>query len=157
MSFNLRSTRSLFLFAGVLLVSFVTLCAHARVSWFRSVPTTSAQVAANSPGPNVRQNQRAATPAPSSITVDTLTLTPLGFEPKEITRPAGMFVLGVDNRLPAEQFSFELVRENGHGVRQLKMPKGQIRLRKLLNLPAGRYFLRVADHPEWTCSIVLSD
>jgi hypothetical protein len=81
----------------------------------------------------------------------------MGFEPREITRPSGKFVLGIDSRLLNEEFSFELLLENGHGVRQLKMTKGQLRSRKLLNLPAGRYVLRVAEHPEWTCSIVLSD
>jgi hypothetical protein len=38
----------------------------------------------------------------------------------------------------------------------LKLEKGQIRLRKLLNLPEGRYVLRAVDHPEWTCTILLS-
>ena len=140
----------------LVLVSAVALWTYAKVGRVDSSPS---RAVAESPtvNPQQHQNKRPATPAPSSITVDTLTLTHLGFEPREITRPAGKFVLGIDNRLLNEEFSFELVLENGHGVRQLKMPKGQIRSRKLLNLPAGRYVLRVAEHPEWTCTIVLSD
>ena len=83
-------------------------------------------------------------------------LTPTGFEPNELERSAGKFILGIDNRIRSEEFSFEVVQENGHKVRQLKLPKGEIRLRKMLNLPAGRYSLREVDHPEWSCSIVLT-
>jgi len=105
---------------------------------------------------SVNGNQRGASPAPSSILVETVTLTPHGFEPAEITPSGDKFLLGVDNRIILEELSFALFRENGQKLRQLKMAKGQIRLRKLLNLPAGHYTLQVVDHPQWHCSIIVS-
>jgi hypothetical protein len=149
-------TRRLLIVATTFLIvmSVMMVWANAKVGWLRSLP---ARAVAEPPAASPQRNQRPAIPAPDSMSVDTVTLTGLGFEPREITRPSGMFVLGIDNRLINEQFSFELVRENGHQGRQLKMKKGEIRLRKLLNLQAGSYTLTVADHPEWTCRIVLSD
>jgi hypothetical protein len=137
-----------------ILASVVTLWANRKVGWFGLLPT---RADTGAPASHTQPNQHAPNPAPASITVDTVTLTPRGFEPGEITRSAEKFVLGVDNRILGQQFSFELLREDGHKAHQLKMTKGQLRVRKLLNLPAGRYLLRVAEHPEWTCSIVLSD
>lgn len=148
-----------YLFAATVvlgLASALSLWASAGVTWPGSQLTSRARVAGQPFVPNVLHNQAAASPAPSSITVETLTLTPRGFEPNEINRSAGMFILGVNNRIIGEQFSFELLRENGHRVHQFKMTKGQMRLRKQLNLPSGRYSLKAVDHPEWTCSIVLS-
>ena len=142
------STRVYFVIAAILsLASITSLWASAKVGWLGSTVTPV----------GVRPLvQDPVEPAPASVTVETVRLTPLGFEPKELERSAGKFLLGIDNRIGPIEFSFELVEENGHKVRQLKLPKGQIRLRKLLNLQAGRYTLTEVDHPEWTCSIVLN-
>lgn len=142
--------------AIVLAASVVSLWAAARLNPRSSVPTTPVQIAGEPATPVVQRNQRPAEPAPPEITVETVTLTFDGFEPKELERPAGRFVFGVDNRTRIADISFELLRENGHEVHQLKMTHGQLRLRKMLNLPAGSYTLRVVDHPEWTCSIELT-
>lgn len=134
-------------------ISVVTLWASSKRGSPNPLPSG---VVAQTFAPDVRPNQGAVSPAPSSISVETVTLTPQGFEPAEITSSADKFVLGVDNRIMIKELSLELLRENGPKVRQFKMAKGQIRLRKLVNLPAGRYTLQVIDHPEWRCSIVVS-
>jgi hypothetical protein len=141
------SKRMYFLVALILgLASVMSLWASAKVGLLGATAARSPQVVQHEP----------PTPAPASITVETVRLTPTGFEPNELERSAGKFILGIDNRIRSEEFSFEVVQENGHKVRQLKLPKGEIRLRKMLNLPAGRYSLREVDHPEWSCSIVLT-
>jgi hypothetical protein len=151
------SARIYILAASVLiLVSVVSLWASAKVGWRGPAPTSSQQVAQQQFGPQVTHVQRAASQAPSDITVETITLTPQGFQPNQIERAPGRFLLGIDNRIKPEEFSFEILRENGHKAHKLKLEKGQIRLRKLLNLPEGRYVLRAVDHPEWTCTILLS-
>lgn len=151
------SARFYILAASVLmLVSVMSLWASAKVGWLGPTPSNSHQVAQQQFVPNVTPIHRAASQAPSDITVETITLTPQGFQPNQIERAAGRFLFGIDNRIKPEEFSFEILRENGHKAHKLKLEKGQIRLRKLLNLPEGRYVLRAVDHPEWTCSIVLS-
>jgi hypothetical protein len=143
--------------AIVLVASVVTLWATARMSWRSSVINTMpVHVSTASPHRVVQQNQGVANPPPSSITLEAVTLTYDGFQPKEFEREAGTFVLGVNNQTRIADLSFELLRENGHKVHEVKMTNGQLRSRKLLHLPAGSYTLRVVDHPEWTCSIVLS-
>lgn len=104
----------------------------------------------------IRPYQRGVTPAPSTISVETVTLTPQGFEPAEITPSANRFVFGVDNKIMRQDLSLELLRENSHKVHELKMLKGQVRMRKLLDLPEGHYTLHVVGHPEWRCNIVVS-
>lgn len=151
------SARIYFLAVTVMvLASFVGLWASAKVGWHGPTPTSSGQSVHQPRVPNVTPVQGAGNQAPSSVTVETIALTPQGFEPNRINRPAGRFLLGIDNRIKPEEFTFEILWENGHTAHKLKLEKGQIRLRRLLNLPEGRYVLRVVDHPEWTCTIVLS-
>lgn len=151
------SARFYVLAASVLiLVSVMSLWASAKVGWLGPTPSNSHQVPQQQLVLNVTPVHRAASQAPSDITVETITLTPQGFQPNKIERAAGKFLLGIDNRIKPEEFSFEILRENGHKAHKLRLEKGQIRLRKLLSLPEGKYVLRAVDHPEWTCSIVLS-
>jgi hypothetical protein len=103
-----------------------------------------------------QNNEQKGTPAPSSIKVETLTLRPTGFEPGELTRPAGTFLLAIENHSRFVDAAFELVREDGHKLHEMKGSKGQIRYRKLIDLPPGHYLLKEVNHPEWTCEIVLS-
>lgn len=156
--FSRKFSTRIYIFAISVLIfgSVMSLWASAKVGWRVPTQTSSQQVDHQHFGPHVPRFQGAASQAPSSITVETITLTPLGFEPNQIERAAGRFLLGIDNRIIREEFSFEILRENGHKAHKLKIEKGQIRLRKLLNLTEGRYVLRAVDHPEWTCTIVIS-
>lgn len=163
-SLNIWLKKGIATHAYVLAAIAIVLCVVSAMSFWTSAtvrsaeppPVNSPQVAGHAFVPTAQRHPKEASPAPDSVTMETVMLTPNGFEPKEINRSEGKFVLGIDNRIKPDEFSFELIQENGHSVRKLKMPKGQIRLRKMLNLPAGRYLLKEVDHPEWTCSIVLS-
>ena len=150
-----RSTSRIYPLAAIITVLGL---AAAGTLWARShagslTPQSTSITQQNNSGG--RPNQRGASPAPSSMTVETVTLTTRGFEPAEVTPSSDKFLLGIDNRLIVEELSFEILRENGQKVRQLKMEKNQVRLRKLINLQPGRYTLQVIDHPEWRCSIVV--
>jgi hypothetical protein len=107
--------------------------------------------------PSLTQNNRGkAAHAPTTTQAEPLTLKPGGFEPDEITRAATPFVLMVNNRSGTADVSFELFREDGHKMNDIKGPKGGVRPMKLLDLPPGNYLLKEVGHPEWTCRIVLS-
>ena len=102
-----------------------------------------------------RPDQRPVTSAPLSVMAETLTLTSQGFQPAEITPSTGRFLLGVDNQTLGEALSLELFQQDGLKAQRLRMAKGQIRLRKLVNLPPGHYTLQVVGHPQWQCAIVV--
>lgn len=91
-------------------------------------------------------------PIPTNIQVETFRFTFDGFEPREINRQPGPFVLGIDN-YRSTNASFELVREDGNRVQEIQWPRGQNRYRKLLHLPPGNYLLKELNHPDWTARI----
>lgn len=84
-----------------------------------------------------------------------VTLRATGFEPKEFTRPAGRFLLAVDNVTGMGEMSFRLLHHSGTRLRDFPA-KGRFRLRKVVDLPPGRYALVATNHPEWICRITIT-
>ncbi len=82
-----------------------------------------------------------------------LTLRPTGFEPSEIVRPAGRFLLAVDNRAGVGELAFILVREDGLLATSSLVENKKFRVRRVVDLLPGRYSLKVVDHPDWVCAI----
>ena len=98
----------------------------------------------------------ASEPTPANMEVETVSVTPNGFEPSELRRPAGPFLLAVNNHGRPAEFSFEIYRVNGQKLHEIKGKQGQQRQRKILDLPPGEYVLKEASHPDWSCRILLS-
>jgi len=107
-----------------------------------STATTSAPI----------QNER----TPIRIESEHITLRRTGFEPAEFTRPAGPFLLSIDNVTEMGEMSFRLVRQNGSKERDLNPKKDKFRLRHVVQLAPGQYTLAVANHPEWICHISIT-
>jgi len=86
-----------------------------------------------------------------------VTLKPTGFEPTELTRPRGMFLLIVDNRSNNPDLLFHLNGENGKREHEQQTRKGgRLDWNKPIDLPPGRYSLTVVDHPDWVCQITIT-
>lgn len=85
-----------------------------------------------------------------------ITLRRTGFEPNEITRPAGPFLLAVDNVTGMGEMSFRLLNRAGARVRDFPA-KGRFRLRRIVDLPPGKYALIETNHPEWICHIRVTE
>jgi hypothetical protein len=98
------------------------------------------------------QNER----TPITIESEHITLRRTGFEPVEITRPTGPFLLSIDNRAELGEMTFRLVRQNGSKERDLNPKKDKFRLRHVVDLPPGRYVIVEANHPDWTCRIMIT-
>jgi hypothetical protein len=90
------------------------------------------------------------------VSVEHVTLRQSGFEPAEFTRPAGRFLLAIDNRAERGAMTFRLLRESGTLARDLPSKHDRFRLRQTVDLPAGRYLLTVTNHPEWVCRITIT-
>src|SRR5215207_6309972 len=86
-----------------------------------------------------------------------VTLKPTGFEPAELTRPRGLFLLMVDNRSSNPDLLFHLDGQSGKREHEQQTRRGgKLDWNKALDLPAGRYLLTEANHPEWVCKITIT-
>src|SRR5919197_3889260 len=80
-------------------------------------------------------------PNPRRIETELITLRTWGFEPGEITRPAGRFFLAVDNRSGLRDADVRLFRAAGNSQQLVPLPKGKKGWRKEYELPPGEYRL----------------
>ena len=85
-----------------------------------------------------------------------IALYPEGFNPARIERPAGRFLLAVDNRSDLEDVTLLLERENAGSHREVKVTRRIPRWRQVEDLSPGKYTLTVAEKPKWSCSITIT-
>jgi hypothetical protein len=93
---------------------------------------------------------------PTQQPVELVTLEPGGFEPAELTRPAGRFLFGVNNRSGVSDLTFWLMHESGASRGERHIVKEKV-WRLVLDLPPGHYVLGVTDHPNWRCPITITN
>src|SRR5688572_18107555 len=91
----------------------------------------------------------------SRIEAELLVLRSEGFQPREIKRPPGKFLLTLQNQSNEEEPSFMLTLEAGPSLKQIRVSKRQSKYRELMELPPGTYVLTETNHPDWTCKIVI--
>ena len=93
--------------------------------------------------------------AGSPLEVELIDLRPSGFEPHEINRPAGRFLLNVNNRSGMTPLSLSIQRENQSVAERKRLGKDLV-WRKSIDLSPGHYVLREANHPGWQCLITIT-
>ncbi len=86
----------------------------------------------------------------------TLTIRESGFEPSEVTRPAGKFLLSVDNKSGVAQITLRLSRVGSGHVRDIVVPKDATDWAEELDLQPGMYDLTELNHPNWNCRITVN-
>jgi hypothetical protein len=96
-----------------------------------------------------------SSPNQASPGVLLVSLLPTGFEPAEVTFPAGQILLGVNNRTGISDLSFQLTDDNGRPVGEKRMVKQKL-WRKVIEPKSGRYVLHVVNHPSWRCEIIIT-
>ena len=94
--------------------------------------------------------------AEEGVEVEVLTLRPRGFEPAEVKRPAGRFLLAVSSQTGGEGVSLALARVQGQRLREMRMGRGRVRSVNEFDLPPGEYLLTAEGHPEWSCRLTLT-
>ena len=92
----------------------------------------------------------------SRLEVEVITLQAHGFEPVEITRPQGRFVLGIDNRSGREDIDLRLERAEGGRVAALEARNRRLSWRDEVDLPPGQYVVRATNQHEWSCLITIT-
>lgn len=104
------------------------------------------------------QSQPAAKATKATTPVEVVTLTRFGFEPSQITRPKGPFILAIENR---SRVSLDVHLDRGAAKdasnRLITAPLPQNRPDKTnaLDLAPGTYVLTDDNHPAWRCQIVI--
>jgi hypothetical protein len=97
----------------------------------------------------------AASPS-TNVQGEVLTLTSHGFEPNKLVRPAGLFLLIVQNRSTVELIELTVDRTAGPRLRDIPVSKGHYDWNDFFNLTPGEYMLTEAGHPLWTCQITIT-
>ena len=90
------------------------------------------------------------------LEAEIVTITPTGFEPRELTRTQGRFILAIDNRSGLEEVQMYVERETGARVHSSLNRKGKLAWRDVIDLPPGVYVLRAAYEESWRCRITLT-
>lgn len=142
----------------MLIVAFILLISLTVSAWVWLSPETKAEPIITSP---TRAANITASPqdnaARERIEAEIITIRPTGFEPGEIKRPKGRFLLSVDNRSGLEEVSLRLDQERGNRQREARVQRDKLDWRELVDLPPGRYTLTEANHPDWACFIIISE
>jgi hypothetical protein len=90
-----------------------------------------------------------------AVEAEMITLRPAGFEPAEITRPAGRFLLAVSDQTGLEDVRIQL-SEGEKKIHEVRLSGGKRLWRKVVDLAPGEYRLAEASHPEWGCLITIT-
>lgn len=92
----------------------------------------------------------------TQVRAERITIRPTGFDPTEITRAQGRFMLAVDNQSGLDTLTLRLAREGGNRVREMRLSPEQSNWREKVNLPPGNYLLTEASHANWLCRITIT-
>jgi hypothetical protein len=117
-----------------------------------SARVTTTAVVQPSPAPHTAQSGS----VPARVEVQVVTVRARGFEPSDITRPTGIFLLAVDNRSGLDELLLRLDREAGNRVHEQRLPRKKPDWRRAFDLTPGRYLLTEANNPDWVCHITIT-
>ena len=83
------------------------------------------------------------------VQAELVTVTPTGFEPSELTRPKGRFLLAIDNQSGLDEVEFYFERETGGRVNVPLSRRGKLAWREIVDLTPGTYILRATNDESW--------
>lgn len=137
------------------LVAAITAIALAKRSIFSSTFVSIAPVStakSQAITPVAAQSPRAI----ANIEAELVTVHPYGFEPAEIKRPMGEFLLVVNDQSGLTGSSLRLNRVTGSTVRAVSARREEPDWSDLVDLEPGVYLLTEINHPLWACRITIT-
>lgn len=134
---RVRATGLLLFTSGLLLLFAAAVTAHASLSLAR-----------------VALNELVAQDELDEVS---LILGPEGFTPGEVRRPAGRFMLSVDNRSGLNNVTFVLRRGDGNKVLEIKVSDRHGDWSEMIELQPGKYTFSEVSHPDWKCSFLVNE
>lgn len=95
--------------------------------------------------------------APSErIEIESLTFGAAGFEPAQITRPPGRFLLALNSLIREREVVFRLESEAGGRVHEFRRAAKKRKWSETVELPPGRYRLTEDGQPQSLCLITIT-
>jgi hypothetical protein len=91
-----------------------------------------------------------------SLEAEVITIRRNGFDPKQIRRAAGRFMVVVNNRSGLPEVSLRLERLAGSRLRDVRIDRKKLDWNSVLDLTPGTYKLTEARHPTWACEITIT-
>ena len=132
----------IFLLIGLLAGSFLAFRGNTR-AWLAHFPAPLYGAATGSQNRSER------------LEVEVIRLLPTGFEPTEIKRPPGRFILIVNNQSGINEVEVRLDAET-RTLAEGHLPKGKKRWRTVIEAAPGRYVLTALGPPERTAHITIT-
>ncbi len=80
-----------------------------------------------------------------------------GFEPDALTVEHQDLLMTIVNKSGFINAKFQLDRETGGKVHEVSFQNARHRAKQFLKLPPGRYILREASHPNFSCNITVAN
>lgn len=119
--------------------------------------TSGALILARWKGPDTASGQATTSDQTldARLEVELITLRPYGFEPREITRPKGPFILFVEDRSGRSDSSLRLQEKRDALLRDVNTTRVKSEWHDTINLPAGEYTLIDGSNPESRCQITI--
>jgi hypothetical protein len=108
---------------------------------------SSKRVTGSVPTPQGKKDQK--------LEIEAVTITPDGFEPQQIERPAGPFILSVTNQSGADELNVRIETEQHERFREKSLPLLTRYWRERINPPPGKYVITEENHPEWTLTFII--
>ena len=90
------------------------------------------------------------------IETEVVTIRRTGFEPAEIKRRDGHFLLAVYNRSGIGTMSLQVDRDTGGRLHSANVTKEKLDWKRELNLEPGHYLLTMVERPGWSCQFTIA-
>jgi hypothetical protein len=130
-----------------------------RFSWFSAIVllviglvTTAAAAVTFALAPSSTRNSQT-----EEKKVELIKIRSTGITPTEITRAAGVCAFTIDNESGVQEITLYLDRADGVRVSEIAIPSGVPNWGAEVNLTVGSYTLREANHPQWSCRIIVRE
>lgn len=92
----------------------------------------------------------------TEVKVVLLTIRPTGFEPGEITLPAGQYLVVIRNRTGLDEFALRVERDTGEILLEVPGRRFKRDWKQILQLAPGTYVVKETNHPDWICRISIT-
>jgi hypothetical protein len=139
------------------LVAIVFMKGRLPIRRANAAPETATSAEKPTTKPLVKPPAAPAERSPNSdIFSSLITLRPSGFEPSEITGPAGRWLLLVDNRSGSPEMWLRLDREKGKRLHEVRVRHESLDWHDLFDLTPGEYVLTDTHHPDFACHITVT-